>query len=139
MIINTCGGKTAVKVYSSVYYKMSLSILLYKSNSWQRLCKQMYVRAAPSNYSYSYIIFILHILSQSWWTGFIYLAKWAQNNWYLVYMCKNLYRLVRVWPERSDMMKKMVNKEKNKNMDASTRDALCDVMYEKHKHKNHIT
>lgn len=37
------------------------------------------------------------------------------------------------------MMKKMVNKEKNKNMDASTRDALCDVMYEKHKHKNHIT
>lgn len=37
------------------------------------------------------------------------------------------------------MMKKMVNKTNNKKMDASTRDALYDVMYEKQKHKNQIT
>ncbi len=45
----------------------------------------------------------------------------------------------RVRRERSDMMKKMVNKRKNKKMDASARDALCDVMYDEQKHKSFIS
>lgn len=36
-------------------------------------------------------------------------------------------------------MKKMVNKTKNKKMDASARDALYNVMYEKQMHKDRIT